>query len=253
MELLTKLAFLLANLLLLPSLTASDMISVEDLLPIREKQSLGIKGKNEKTPVLPTILNLQEQRRSFDDRNLKFVMSSKAKTKQKGLIEGSHVGAGFFRYRHLWWTDRQGRLIAEASIRWLRTLRVYDFEGSYLGKIHRLDTGSSRFESYHLFDRKGALIARAKQEGNDRAMSELFLEYLNSDESGKRFGSLIAHLKASFASAHSSRKKPLASWEIDIKEGQMDLIGTKKGQLDPRLIVLIGPFSTFWDQGSMLD
>lgn len=237
------------GLMMFPRAMAFEMISVEDLLPIREKQSIGIKGKNQNIPTLPTLISLSEQRKSFDDRNLKFLVSAKGKS-----IDGSHLGAGFFRYRHLWWSDKKGRLIAEASIRWLRTLRVYDYEGTYLGKIHRLDTGNSQFESYHLFNRKGILVARAKQEGGGRTRSELFVEYLNSDESGKRFGNLIAHFKKSISSkGGSSKKKPLTGWRIDIKEGQMDLIGTKQNQLDPRLITFIGPFSTFWDRGSALD
>ena len=122
-----------------------------------------------------------------------------------------------------------------------------------MGKIHRLDTGSSRLESYHLFDQKGVLLARASQEGRSQNNNELFLEYLNSDESGKRFGNLIAHFKSSVNSGNSGKKKALATWQIDIKEGQMDLIGNKKNQLDPRLIIFIGPFSTFWEQGTALD
>ena len=237
------------GILCVPRLMAFEMISVEDLLPVREKQSIGIKGKNQNIPTLPSYLSLSEQRRSFEDRHLKFLVGAKSKT-----IDGSRLGAGFFRYRHLWWTDNRGRLIAEASIRWLRTLRVYDFEGSYLGRVHRLDTGNSKLEDYQLFNRQGTLVARAKQEGRGHTHKELFVEYLNSDESGKRFGNLIAHFKKSLnSSGGASKKKPLAKWQIDIKDGQMDLIGTKKNQLDPRLLVFIGPFSTFWDRGSALD
>lgn len=241
-------------LLFTPRLLGFDLISVEDLLPVREKQSLGIKGKNPAIPVLPSLLRLNEQRRSFNDRNLKFSLEVKNKGNKQTYIDQARIGAGFFRYRHLWWTDKQGRLIAEASIRWLRTLRVYDFEGSYVGQIHRIDSGNTKIENYNLFNSKGTLIAKAKQVGSNRSQSELFLEYVSSDESGKRFGNLIAHFKNSFnSSGSSSKKKALASWEIDIKEGQMDLIGVKKNQLDPRLIMFIGPFSTFWDRGSALD
>jgi len=249
--------WVLLLILLLGSHIAHASEEDPELMTDAEKKKVGIVEGKAEVPKLGSEYKFTESRNTFFEQLfanwINFKVRNTDENAKPDEFNDGKIEAGTFRYRHLWWTNSARKLIAEASIRWFRTARVYDGDGKYLGKIHKKwFTWFSGRHNYQIYNASGRLVAKGVVENGSRNARNIYLEYslVEGNEKSDDYGKILVHYQRLPV---PDGKSTLDEWTVDVKEGQMDLIGTGPRQVDPRLLVFVAPYSTFWDRGEALE